>query len=302
MSFETTREPHVSEIVREGAQSLMVAGVESAWLDAEVLLGHALAMTREQLIVSRGVPLGGEPASQFNALLQRRLRREPLAYIIERKEFWSMEFVVTPDVLIPRPETELLIEIALGLVGQLHTGTPLRIVDVGTGSGAIAISLAKELPRARFWATDSSIPALALARRNAGLNGVADQITFLAGDLLAAFTVEGGGFDLIVSNPPYLRTGEIATLEPEVSQWEPRAALDGGADGMEFYRRIAAQAWQLLKPGSGLVTEVGAGMGREVLGIFSRAGCYRDAAVIQDYTGKDRVVMARNAAQPQRSK
>jgi release factor glutamine methyltransferase len=294
--LDTPTGQDLREVLREGARRLTAAGIESARLDAEVLLGHVLAMTREQLTVAAKLPLSAEQVSRFETLLERRLRREPVAYITGRKEVWSLDFLVTPNVLIPRSETELVIEVALSLTATLAAQRRLRVIDIGTGSGAIAVSLATELTGARVWATDISLRALAVGRSNARLNGVAERVGFMAGDLFAALSPRSQAFDLIVSNPPYIRRDEIATLEPEVNQWEPRAALDGGADGLEFYRRMAAQAWQFLTPEGAMVMEIGAGTDREVLAILNQSGRYRDLGVVQDYAGNDRVMVARNAA------
>ena len=288
--------PRLRDVIGQAAQILTRAGSESATLDAEVLLGHALALTREQLIVMADSPLGAEPAERFQSLLARRLQREPVAYITGNQEFWSLDFQVTRDVLIPRPETERLIEVALLLAAQLRSEQPLRVLDIGTGSGAIAVSIAKELPSARIYATDISPSALAIARRNATLNGVVERITFLCGDLFAALADHEAQFDLIVANPPYIRRAEIATLKPEVSQWEPRTTLDGGADGLDFYRRIAAYAGHFLAPNGAIALEIGAGMGSEVLPILVQAGLYRDVKIFHDYAGRDRVAVAKVAA------
>lgn len=285
----------VRELLSHGVRCLAAAGIESARLDAEVLLGHVLALTREQLIVMPDLPLGAEQAERFQSLLARRLQREPVAYIVGKQEFWSLDFQVTREVLIPRPETERLIEVALALAGELRSDTPLRVLDIGTGSGAIAVSLATEFASAEIIATDISPSALEVAQRNAERNEVADQIKYLPGDLFAVLDGDVAAFDLVVSNPPYIRRAEIATLEPEVNRWEPRGALDGGIDGMEFYRRIAAQAWRFLTPNGALALEIGADMGREVCAAFNQAGRYRAVAVFQDYAGRDRVVGAKVA-------
>jgi release factor glutamine methyltransferase len=285
----------VRDLLSQGVRGLAAAGIDSARLDAEVLLGHVLAMTHEQLIVAADLPLSAEQVQRFAALWQRRLSREPVAYITGKQEFWSLDFHVTRDVLIPRPETERLIEVALTLAAELGSGKPLRVLDIGTGSGAIAVSLATELPSAEIIATDVSTVALEVAQGNAMLNGAANRITFLPGDLFAALGGDIAAFDLIVSNPPYIRRAQIATLEPEVSRWEPRGALDGGADGLDFYRRIAAQAWQFLTLNGALTLEIGADMGGEVSSVFNRAGLYREVAVFQDYAGCDRVIGAKVA-------
>ncbi|MBM2804131.1 MAG: protein-(glutamine-N5) methyltransferase, release factor-specific [Deltaproteobacteria bacterium] len=285
----------VRDLLSQGVRGLAAAGIDQARLDAEVLLGHVLAMTHEQLIVAADLPLSAEQVQRFAALWQRRLSREPVAYITGKQEFWSLDFHVTRDVLIPRPETERLIEVALTLAAELGSDKPLRVLEIGTGSGAIAVSLATELPSAEIIATDISTVALEVAQGNAMLHGAAGRITFLPGDLFAALGGDIAAFDLIVSNPPYIRRAQIATLEPEVSRWEPRGALDGGADGLDFYRRIAAQAWQFLTLNGALTLEIGADMGGEVSSVFNRAGFYREVAVFHDYAGCDRVIGAKVA-------
>ena len=285
----------LGELLRQAMHRLAAAGIDSARLDAEVLLGHVLALTREQLIAADDLPISASQAQQFAALVQRRVNREPIAYLTGRQEFWSLDFHVTRDVLIPRSETERLVEIAITLVAELGANKSLRVLDIGTGCGAIAVSLAAELPFGEIVATDISPAALAVAQKNGALNEVADRITFLPGDWFAAL---GGqrAFDLIVANPPYIRRAELATLEPEVSLWEPHDALDGGTDGLDCYRRITADAWQFLKPGGALALEIGAGMGREVCALFNRAGRYREVGLFLDYAGRDRVVVAKMAA------
>ncbi len=288
--------PRLRDVIDQAGQTLARAGSESPRLDAEVLLGHAMGLTRERLMVMANVPLLAEDEEIFQSLLTRRLQREPVAYIVGRQEFWSLEFQVSRDVLIPRPETERLIEVALWLAAQARSDVPVRILDIGTGSGAIAVSLAKELPRAEIYATDMVSSALTLARRNAALHGVADQITFRYGDLFAALADQQAGFDLVVANPPYIRRAEFAALKPEVRQWEPRAALDGGVDGMDFYRRIAAQAAQFLARNGAIAVEIGADMGTDVVSLLMQSELSRDLTIVQDYAGRQRVVVARVAS------
>jgi release factor glutamine methyltransferase len=184
--------PRLRDVIGQAAQILARAGCESADLDAELLLCHVLAVTREQLIVMADLALGAEPAERFQSLLARRLLREPVAYIIGRQEFWSRDFQVTRDVLIPRPETERLIEVALLLAAHSGSDKLLRVLDIGTGSGAIAVSIAEESPSSKIVATDISPSALAIARRNATLNGVVERITFRCGDLFAALADQTG--------------------------------------------------------------------------------------------------------------
>lgn len=287
--------PLLSAVLLEGARRLLSGAIDSGRLDAELLLGHVLNMTRAQLVVAANRPLSSEQREQFEIVLSRRLRREPLAYITGLQEFWSLDFCVTPDVLIPRPETERLVEIALKLAAELHVERPLRILDLGTGSGAIAIALASELPGAEIWATDFSRSALSVARINAQQNGVAERMQFYYGDLFTAIRDIERPFHLIVSNPPYIRRDEISQLEPEVSRWEPRGALDGGIDGLDYYRRIAAEAFDYLMPNGAMVVEIGADMAPSVTTLFVNAG-FLDMKIYQDYSGKDRVVVVRNRA------
>jgi release factor glutamine methyltransferase len=284
----------VSEVLLTGARRLLAAGIESGRLDAELLLGHVLGMRREQLVIGASLPLSQEQWHSYESILLRRLDAEPTAYITGRQEFWSKDFCVTPDVLIPRPETECLVEVALKLAADWHE--PLRILDLGTGSGAIAIALAGELPKAEIFATDISHAALMVARQNAAMHGVAGQIHFLQGDLFEAIRKVGAKFHLILSNPPYIRRGEIAELAPTVSRWEPRGALDGGPDGLDYYRRLAAAALEYLLPNGAVIVEIGADRGVSVRALFANAAACVDATIDQDYSGQDRIVVARHLA------
>jgi release factor glutamine methyltransferase len=280
------------QMLAEGAQRFFHAGIETARLDAELLVGHVLGISREQLLAAGDCLLSAAQIRQYRELLGRRVKREPIAYITGRHEFWSLEFHVSPDVLIPRPETERLVEIALALAREVPS---LQVLDIGTGSGAIAVSLAKELPSSAIWATDISFAALEIARSNAAGNGVTERVRFLHGDLFGPISEIPGRFNLMVSNPPYIRTAEIDALEPEVSRWEPRCALDGGADGLDFYRRIAQEARYYLTPNGRIAVEIDADIGKEVAKLFTAAGCYTGVAISQDYAGRDRVVVAKLA-------
>jgi release factor glutamine methyltransferase len=275
-----------------GAQVLSHGGIDNHQLDAEVLLRHVLDMEKEQLYVNRDAPISAGQDAKFRELLLRRSRREPAAYITGHKEFWSLDFVVTPAVLIPRPETELLVEVALQCVRQLSSGSPAKVLEIGTGSGAISVCLAKEQAASQIFAVDIFPVALDVARLNAQRHGVADRIRFLPGDLFAPIKPLSETFDLVVSNPPYIRTGELSMLTPEIREWEPTIALDGGADGIDTYRRIIGEGHRYLTPGGSIVLEIGADMAAAVVDLFSRSGCYGPASVYQDYAGKDRVVAA----------
>jgi release factor glutamine methyltransferase len=288
-------ERSIRDALIAGVLRLTAVGIDSARLDAELLLAHALEMSREQLVVAQGVALESGQLAGYESLLRRRLEREPIAYILGSQEFWSLDFQVCRDVLIPRPETEKLIEVVLAKIGTNGSAKPLRIADLGTGSGAIAITLATELPAAQLMATDISPAALAVAKDNAATHGVMRRIDFRAGNLCQALSGCGERFDMIVSNPPYIESAVIPTLAPEVHYWEPRGALDGGMDGLDFYRRIAADADKFLAPGGLLALEIGAGLSRSVSSFFAAAGRYRSIAVYEDYAGRERVVTATNA-------
>lgn len=289
-----TSSRRLCDALLQGVARLGAAGSDSPRVDGEVLLAHCLNVSREQLLVASEMPIAPAAARRFETLLARRVQREPVAYITGKQEFWSRDFAVTPDVLIPRPDTERLVEVSLLCAAQFPASTLLRIADLCTGSGAVAVCLACELPSAQIYATDISPAALTIARGNADTHQVAQRMQFFAGDLFDALVPRSAvRFDLIVSNPPYVRRGEIVTLAPEVSRWEPRVALDGGIDGLEFYRRIAAAASEYLAERGALVLEVGADMASEVSAICADTGRYREIEVFQDYAGRDRVIVAR---------
>jgi release factor glutamine methyltransferase len=275
-----------------GAQVLRQAGLENSRLDAEVLLRHVLDLEKEQLYMNGDAPISAGQEEQFRELVLRRSRREPVAYITGHKDFWSLDFVVSPAVLIPRPETELLVELALQYARQLASRLAVKVLEVGAGSGAISVCLAKELAAAQIVAVDISPIALDVARLNARRYGAADRIRFLLGDLFAPIKPLREFFNLIVANPPYIRTGELPWLAPEIRQWEPMIALDGGPDGFDTYRRIIAEGSKYLATGGSIVLEIGADMARDLIELFSRAGCYGPVSVYQDYAGKDRVIAA----------
>jgi release factor glutamine methyltransferase len=258
------------------AQTFRLAGLEDAEIDARALLGQALHLDRAQLISHSDRILDAREIEMASALAARRLKREPVARILGRKEFWNQLLEVTPAVLVPRPETETVVEAALDFVarGGLRM-EKLRILDIGTGSGALLLALLGELPNATGIGTDVSAAALEVARGNAERNGLAARCTFVACDIAAGVQ---GPFDLIVSNPPYVAHGEIASLAPEVRDYDPTIALDGGADGLDGYRAIAAQARRLLAPGGTLIVELGVGQEQAVRALFTKAGLTVGAA------------------------
>lgn len=263
-------------------------GLDSPRLDAELLLAHVLNCKRIDLIVRYDeLPTDAEKAA-FRELVKKRLDRTPTAYLVGVRDFYLLPFEVTPAVLIPRPDTEALVDAAIDFLKKRPGGTAL---DVGTGSGCVAISLAHAVKAAGVTAVDVSPDALAVARRNAARHNVADRVTFVGGNLFAPLPA-GATFDLIVSNPPYIPPAEIETLMPEVKDHEPRVALDGGTDGLAFYRRLTADARRWLRPGGAVMVEVGHTQDAAVRGLFEAAG-FQVGKTIKDRAGRPRVVVGK---------
>lgn len=266
----------VSEALRLMAQLFKRAGVEQPEVDARALLGHALRLDRAQLIAQDDRLLESRETDSVSALAARRLRREPVSRILGTREFWSLPLTVTPDVLVPRSDSETVIEAALDFAvrGGLRM-EKLRVLDIGTGSGALLLALLSELSNANGTGTDISLAALGVARANAERLDLADRCSFIAANIAAGVN---GPFDLVVSNPPYVARGEFAALAPEVRDYEPVVALDGGTDGLDAYRAIAGDARRLLAPGGRLIVELGAGQEPAVSTLFSSAGLTVGAA------------------------
>jgi len=267
------------------------AELDSPELDARLLVGHALGLDHTALTIDSGRSLGGDAARVLAALVTRRLEREPVARILGVKEFWGLPLRLNDATLVPRPETETIVEAALATVDSAGQRTrALRIADLGTGSGALLIALLTELPNATGIGTDMSRDALAAARGNANRLGVAARTEFAICDFGAALP---GRFDLVVSNPPYIASADIDTLSPEVRR-DPRSALDGGADGLDCYRTIAEQAARLLKPDGDLVVELGIGQESAVAMLFHAVGLIPSPAR-PDLLGIPRALRARVA-------
>jgi release factor glutamine methyltransferase len=269
----------------EAAARLRAAGVEEPLREARLLLRWAAGGRASAAFPAPDDRLAGEVARRFAAALARREAREPFAYIVGEREFHGLSFLVTPDVLIPRPETELLVDAVLAALG----GRPAEVVDMGTGSGCIAIAVARAAPAARVWAVDISGPALAVCKRNAARHGVAERVVDIPGDLWRAGLPEAlqGRLDAVVSNPPYVRPSEWAALPPEVRLYEPRRALVPEID--DPYTPLAAGALAWLRPGGLLACEVGAGAAAEVAARLTRLG-FRDVRCLPDAAGVPRVV------------
>ena len=267
--------------------------IDSPRATAEILLAHALAAERIDLYVHYDQPLNARELSRFKAIIKRRIKREPVAYILGHKEFWSLDLAVTPNVLIPRPETECLVERALAYLAADSDSARQCILELGTGSGAILIALASENAQHTYWGTDISAAALQIAQRNAVGHGLAGNIHFLVADWFAPFAISMDSFDMIISNPPYIRRGDLKRLQPEIQAFEPLVALDGSEDGLHCLRHIIQSAHLYLKPGGMLLLEMGHDQKAPLKQIIQRCDQYEDVAFYTDYSGYDRIVAMR---------
>jgi release factor glutamine methyltransferase len=271
------------------ARRLRDLGIDTPDLDARILVGHALGLDHTALALAGERRLEAAEIARIETLAARRLGREPIARITGTKEFWGLPLKITPDVLVPRPETETVVAAALAAVDQTGARSrALRMADLGVGSGAILIALLVELQNASAIGTDRDPAALALARENARRSGVAPRAAFVACDFGAAVAP---GCDLVVTNPPYIRTNEIAELEPDVREFDPLGAIDGGLDGLAAYRVIAVHARHILVPGAHLIAEIGKGQGEAVAALFAAAGFGR-IRIVPDLAGISRAVVA----------
>jgi release factor glutamine methyltransferase len=281
----------ILEVIQRSAEFLGKRGVDAPRLQVELLLAHVLKMPRMKLYLNFEQVLSAQDVETLRELVRRRGQREPLQYIVGSVSFCGLELAINRHVLVPRPETELLAERAWKFLGALPSGSPPRALDLGTGSGCLAIALATHAPEALVEAIDLSGDALTIARQNAATLKVAERIEFHQGDAFAALE-PGSRFDLIVSNPPYIATAEIQSLEPEVRDYEPRLALDGGPDGLDFCRRIAAEAGPFLRPGGRVMLELNDNGGQPVAKIFEQEG-WEVESIEPDYNQFQRIFIAR---------
>lgn len=280
-------------LLERGLHELQAAGIESARFQAELLLRHALGCSREFLLTHLHQPITGEVSGHFFQLLQKRCGHVPVQYLVGSQEFWGLDFRVTPAVLIPRPETEGVVEEALAELER--KGSP-RIADVGCGSGCIAVALASSRADAELIAIDISPAALAVARENALRSETHHRIRFVSGDLLEPVLAETPGeLDAVVSNPPYISDAELLELSPEVAEHEPRLALAGGVDGLDVVRRLLPQAARALAPGGVLVSEIAAGHSTTAQTLVEASGLEL-LRIQSDLAGIPRVVVARKPA------
>ncbi len=280
------------EALAWGRTYLEACHIETARLDAEVLLAHCLGRERTELYCARQDVLTQRERVRFKELVARRGAHEPVAYLTGSREFWSIPFAVRAGVLIPRPETEFVVETALRYAQPDVRRPPLcQVLDVGTGSGNIAIAVATNLTCAAIVAVDISTGALEVAQTNARACGVADRINYIQSDLLQALNAGRARFDLLLCNPPYVATDEWASLPETVRCYEPREALDGGSDGLQFYRRLSVEGRQYMPAGGVAIVEVGDRQAGEVCRLFERSMRWRCVEVIKDYSGVERVVV-----------
>jgi len=284
----------IKELLTVATDYLYKKNIDSPRLAAEVLLAHVLGVKRIDLYLDFERPLTSAEVSQYRELVRRRVAREPLQYITGRQEFWSLEFIVNNHVLIPRPETELLVEQAVEHCKErIKSGEQrVAVLDLCTGCGAVAISIAKEMPQATLWASDISSEAISIAKANAQRHGVSGKIEFLEGDLFGPARDKGLHFHIIVANPPYVAEEEYEKLPPEVRDYEPRVSLDGGPGGMVIIERILREAPDFLKPKGVVIIEMSPAQVAEAKDLISSLPRYRICRVLKDYSGLDRVVVA----------
>lgn len=281
----------IGELIRKSVRALQEADIPDADLEATFLLGHLLQLKRAQLLLAADEEVPADIQLIFEECLQRRRKHEPLSYIIGEQEFWSLPFLVSPAVLIPRPETEFLLETTLKVLRRAGE-SPARILDLGVGSGVISVVLAREIPGAQVFGVDLSFPALEVARKNLVRHHLADRVHLLNSDWLQAVS-SNSRFDLVVSNPPYVDPASFPELQPEVVSHEPHMALHGGEKGLAVIAGICDHLGPVLRPGAWFFMEIGADQGRAALDIFAAGGEYADLAVYDDYAGHPRVLQAR---------
>jgi release factor glutamine methyltransferase len=282
--------------LRWGTTYLQRCGIDTARLDAEVLLAHCLGCERTVLYRERGYELSADERACFQELVARRGAHEPVAYLTGRREFWSLPLAVRPGVLIPRPETEWVVETALRYAPRFcQQRSPCRVLDIGTGSGNIAIAVAASLEAVDVVAIDISPDALTVAQINARSCQVADRIRYIRGDLLSPLNPRRARFDLILSNPPYVAAGELPVLPATVRCYEPFQALDGGPDGLAFYRRLIAEGPQYLADDGIAIVEVGHRQAGDVSRLLVQSQQWELLEVVKDYSGIERVVVAQRS-------
>ena len=289
--LDRCRDGTIYSFLNWACHKFLRAGVASPRWDAEVLVADGLKVSRTELMTHPDRVLNRAEERMFCSRIERRVLREPVSHMTGVQEFWSLEFEVNEKVLTPRPETEILIEQCLKALAKTPSSSPVQVLDLGTGSGILSIILAKEILQSRVTAIEKSTEALEVARKNAVRHAVMDRICFVAGDLMKVDWQ--GSYHLIVCNPPYIESENLSKCMPEVRQYEPAQALDGGRDGLDYYRFIVAMAWEKLEENGLLVLEIRHTQAPAVIALMQGSSRYQDIQVIQDYSGYDRVVLAR---------
>ena len=283
----------VIEILKLSEEYLAKHGVPDARRNAELLASHVLGKSRLDLYLEHERPLDDEEVRNMRAALAQRKDRKPIQYIFGEAEFYGLPFEVDPSVLVPRPETELLVEESLRALKETRVGKAV-VYEVGTGSGCISVSVAKNFDNCRIYASDISTEALKIASGNAAKNDVSEKIEFLLGHDLKPFRDAGAPqADLVVSNPPYVPTAELQNLEPEVRDYEPTIALDGGPDGLDVIKRFIDQAPGTMSVGGTLLLEIGIGQSRAVTDYINSSGCFDEPGIVKDYQDIDRIVIVK---------
>lgn len=281
----------IADLLSEGMKALTAAGIEGPAREARLLLTLGAQVPPAVMVGFPERPVDAEGVAAYRSLLARRVDREPMSHLIGEREFWSLPFFVSRDVLDPRPDSEALIEAVLSQTP--NRSAPLRLLDLGTGSGCLLLTLLRELPRTLGWAIDLSPAALAVAKRNAQRLGVDDRVHWREGAWMSALNADDpGGFDVIVSNPPYIPAADIEALEPEVARHEPRLALDGGKDGLDAYRALAPQVHGRLAPGGLVALEIGLGQAKAASDLMVAAGL-APGGRWQDLAGRERCLLFR---------
>jgi release factor glutamine methyltransferase len=296
--MQNQRKPHhpewkIVKLIQWATSYFKTHDIDSPRSTAEILLAHVLQTKRIDLYLNYDQPLTEDELQRFKVLLKRRIKREPVAYIVGAKGFWSTDVLVSRDVLIPRPETECLVERAIAVLADDPSSRTKRILELGTGSGAVTVSLAAHYPAYDYFASEISYAAIQIACRNARRHHLENKISFFSGDWFAPLRSQKYFFDLILSNPPYIKTEDVANLQPEIVTFEPIIALDGGSDGLDSITQIIQAAHQYLKPGGTLLLEIAHDQKEEAHRIMTQCGHYDNFGCRKDYNGYDRVVEMR---------
>ena len=286
----------ILEIISLTEEYFAKKGVESARVDAEILMGHILQCKRFELYMRHDQPLKAHELDSYRELAKKRASGVPVQHLTGEQDFYALKLQVSEKTLIPRPETEILVESIFNTIAKEKNPANLKVLELGTGTGAISIALANGWPNAEIWAVDLSLDALDVARGNVNYHGLSERIHLLHGDLFEPVENDGLEFDLIVSNPPYIPSAEISTLSTEVKDHEPHLALNGGNDGLDIIRKIVNQSAKYLKNNSWVFLEIGDGQGESTLEILNSAEIFDNSQILPDLSGRERIASAKRSA------